>query len=378
MEAMGSHYSRLEVLGRRLNSIVDEERADAAKGLGREDAVEVIELVHRILATSDHLPIKRDAVSAIAYTRTDLALDALLDLSVNFELEPEVRAQATEGLGYVIQFKSRGHPRFGEISDALIDRLADPSPLVRVWAIQAIGVAFVKSARSALIDLVLSDRSVVDDKCWGTVRDEARAALYALEHRKDLMWPLLQRNDMDAIGEIRRLVLGYLKTKSPHTLSPGRPAPGSQDTAVDEGDEEEGEESETQKLRESLVRQDRMPIYKDKTGHFSITPDAVVFFTPKEGSTERERRPRWLIVAIKAASSEYPELKALLPEVQADARQCEMCKGKGKVLWPWRRVGPFCDGCWGLGWTCLPFISKADANQSTSDLESEPEESEER
>ncbi|MGB0591401.1 MAG: HEAT repeat domain-containing protein [Myxococcota bacterium] len=371
---MGSHYSRLEVLGRRLNSIVDEERADAAKGLGREDAAEVIALVRRTLETSDYLSIKRDAISAIAYTRADLALDALLELSVDPALEPELRAQATEGLGYVIQFKSRGHPRYGEIADALVDRLADPSALVRVWAIQAIGVAFVKRARSALITLALNDKSVVDDKCWGTVRDEARAALFALEHRKDLMWPLLQRGDMDAIGEIRRLVLGYLKTKAPNTLSPGRPAPDAEDEVTVDPDEQDGE---TQMLREALVRQDRMPIYDGKEGRFSITPDAVIYFTPKEGGTDRERRPRWLIVAIKAASSEYPELKALLPPPPEEARQCEMCKGKGKVLWPWRRVGPFCDGCWGLGWTSLPFVSKADIGQTPDEempTASEPEE----
>ena len=355
---MGTHYSRLEVLGRRLNSIVDEERADAAKGLGREKPEEVIALVHRILANSSHLAIKRDAVSAIAYTRSDLALDALLELSIDAEAEEEVRAQATEGLGYVIQFKSRGHPRYGEIADALVERLNDPSPLVRVWAIQAIGVAFVKRARPALIALALKDKSTVDDKCWGTVRDEARAALYALERRKDLMWPLLQRGDMDAIGEIRRVVLGYLKKKGPHTVPPPK-------TSSDEGGEsasDEGESSDEDALiREALVRQDRMPMYSGKEGRFSITPDAVIYFTPNEGSTRRERRPRWLIVAVKAASKEFPELKPLLPQKPDEGRQCEMCKGKGKVLWPWRRVGPFCDGCWGLGWTCLPFVSKADA-----------------
>jgi hypothetical protein len=372
---MGSHYSRLEVLGRRLNSIVDEERADAAKGLGREDPAGVIALVRGILETSEHLAIKRDAVSAIAYTRTDLALDALLQLSEDPDSEPEVRAQATEGLGYVIQFKSRGHPRYGEIADALVGRLVDRSPLVRIWAIQAIGVAFVKRARAALTDLVLNDRSVVDDKCWGTVRDEARAALYALEHREDLMWPLLQRSDRDALGEIRGLVLSYLKTKGPHTLSPSRseaPLEGDEATA------DPKEDDENQKLREAIVRQDRMPIFTAKEGRFSLTPDAVIFFTPNGGGTQRERRPRWLIVAIKAASSEYPELKSLLPTPQEQARQCEMCKGKGKVLWPWRRVGPFCDGCWGLGWTCLPFVSKSDANQAPTEAELDEPGSEER
>jgi hypothetical protein len=353
---MGSHYSRLEVLGRRLNSIVDEERADAAKGLGREDPSAVIDLVQRILATSSQLSIKRDAVSAIAYTRSDLALDALLALSVNGESEPEVRAQATEGLGYVIQFKSRGHPRFGEIADALVALLGDSSPLVRVWAIQAIGVAFVKRARSALIELVLNDKSVVDDKCWGTVRDEARAALYALERRRDLMWPLLQRNERAATAEVRRVVLSYLKDTGP--LAMGAPPPT---TEPDEVDEEDEEDSERQMLREALVREDRMPMYGDKSGRFSITPDGVIYFTPRDQTTRRERRPRWLIVATKAASKQFPELKALLPDRPEGARQCEMCKGKGKVLWPWRRVGPFCDGCWGLGWTCLPFISKSDA-----------------
>ena len=362
---MASHYSRLAILGRRLKSIVDEERTDAAKGLGRENPAEVIKLVTGILDESDHLAIKRDAVSAIAYTRSDLALDALQELSVDFELEPELRAQATEGLGYVIQFKSRGHPRYEEISDALIARLEDPAPLVRIWAIQALGVAFVKKARPRLIALALEDRAVVDDKCWGTVRDEARAALYALEHRKDLMWPLLERSDMDAIGQIRRRVLGYLKEKGPHTIPPSAPEPPE---AEEESQGESEEDAEKRMLQEALVRQDRMPIYDDKSGRFSITPDAVVYFSPNEGSTQRERRPRWLIVAIKAASKDFPELKALLPEPPEEARQCEVCKGKGKVLRPWRKVGPFCDGCWGLGWTLLPFVTKADLEEATTPL----------
>ena len=122
-------------------------------------------------------------------------------------------------------------------------------------------------------------------------------------------------------------------------------------------------------------------MYTAKEGRFSITPDAVVYFSPNDAPTRRERRPRWLIVAVKAACKEFPELKPLLPTQPEEARQCEMCKGKGKVLWPWKRVGPFCDGCWGLGWTCLPFISKSGAAAQDSDAalgSSDEEESEGR
>ena len=129
-----------------------------------------------ILEETEHMSVRRDAVSAIAYTRADPALDALVALSSDQEREIEVRAQATEGLGYVIQFKSRGHPRYDEIADHLVTLLDDPEPMVRLWAAQAIGVAGVKRAKRRLMALALSDDTGVDDRCWGTVAHEAQAA----------------------------------------------------------------------------------------------------------------------------------------------------------------------------------------------------------
>jgi len=125
-----------------------------------------------------------------------------------------------------------------------------------------------------------------------------------------------------------------------------------------EGIDQEAE-AERQILEDALLRDDRMPIHDDKGGYFSITPEAVVYFTNEDG-TRRERRPRWLLVAIKAACRDLPELKSLLPRRPDTARRCDTCKGRGKVLRPWRRVGPYCDGCWGLGWTCLPAVTKDD------------------
>ena len=363
---MGSHFSRIEVLGRRLRSLIDEERSEAAQALGREDPQEVIELVRRVMREADYPPIRRDAVSAIAYTRSSAALDALLELSVDPEVEVAVRAQATEGLGYVIQFKSRGHPRFEEISDALIARLEDPEPQVRLWAAQALGVAYVKRGRRALIALALDDRSVVDDRCWGTVRDEARAALYALEHRKDLLWPLLERRGGEAVIALRKRVLSYLKMQSGPTTVPPPPE--------DDLPDDESVQAERELLEDVLLRQDRMPIYQDKHGCFSVTAEGLLFFTNNEGETRREQRPRWLIVAIKASCEEFPELEAMLPERPDDAHDCDTCKGKGKVLRPWRRVGPFCDGCWGLGWTCLPTVTKEDLEQAEAFADSDLDE----
>jgi hypothetical protein len=350
---MGSHYSRLEVLGRRLRSLSDEERSDAAKSLGREDPHEVIELVRTILSETEHMIIQRDAVSAIAYTRADPALDALVEFANDLETDPELRAQALEGLGYIVQFKSRGHPRYDEIAEMFVALLRDPEPIVRLWAAQAIGVAGVKRARQRLIELAIDDNDGVDDRCWGTVRDEARAALHALKHRRDLMWPVLQAVDRDTAGAIRTRVLTYLKDL-------GGPITAPAPAADDEEALDPEAEAERQLLEAIIVRQDRMPIFDSKEGRFSITPEAAVFFTPHDGGTRRERRPRWLIVSIKAASKNIPELANLLPSRPDTARDCDTCKGKGKVLRPWRRVGPYCDGCWGLGWTMLPEVTKDD------------------
>ena len=364
---MGSHFSRIEVLGRRLRSLIDDERSEAAKALGREDPNEVIELARRVMEEAEYPPIRRDAVSAIAYTRADEALDALLELSVDPEAEVAVRAQATEGLGYVIQFKSRGHPRFDEISDALIERMSDREPQVRLWASQAVGVALVKRARRRLIELALDDRAPVDDRCWGTVRDEARAALYALDHRTDLLWPLIELGGGEARIALRKRVLSYMKDGSGPTTVPPPP-----EDVVEEDDEDALAQREM--LEDVLFRQDRMPIYQDKHGCFSITAEGKLFFTPTNGDTGRELRPRWLIVALKASCKEFPELEALLPERPEAAHDCDTCNGKGKVLRPWRRVGPFCDGCWGLGWTCLPLVTKDDLVQLDAFEDSDPDE----
>jgi len=355
---MGSVYSRLEILGRRLTSLIDEERTEAAKALGREDPQEVIDLVHGIIAASDYAMMRRDAVSAIAYTRSDPAVDALLALALDGGAEVEVRAQAAEGLGHVIQYKSRGHARFDEVADALVGLLDDREPAIRLWAAQAIGVGYIKRGRRRLLELAVEDRTVVEDRCWGTVRDEARAALFALDHRQDLMWPLLQRDDAEAIVAIRRRVLSFVKNRlGPITVPP---VMGHADPDDADADAESESEADRQLVEDALIRDDRMPIHDGKGGYFSITPEAVVYYTSDDGGTRRENRPRWLIVAIKAASRDFPELNALLPSRPSNARRCGTCKGRGKVLRPWRRVGPYCDSCWGLGWTCLPAVTKED------------------
>ena len=233
----------------------------------------------------------------------------------------------------------------------IVAQLYAREPTLRLKAARATGIAFVKRARRRLYELALTDRAVVDDTCWGTVRDEARAALYALDHRRDLMWPLLQRSDIEGMNAIRKRVLTYIKDRKGPTTS----APNTQPA-----DHASGEVSEREMLEDMLIRDDRMPIYDGRRGRFSITPDAIVFFTPKGGATQRERRPRWLIIAVEASCVKIPELAILLPERPDGAAVCTTCKGLGKVRRPWRRIGPFCDGCWGLGWTCLPEVSKRD------------------
>ena len=169
------------------------------------------------------------------------------------------------------------------------------------------------------------------------------------------MWPVLQPIDRDTAGAIRTHVLTYLKDRGGPITTP---APATEDEEEETLDPEA--EAERQLLEAIIVRQDRMPIFDSKEGRFSITPEAAVFFTPLDGGTRRERRPRWLVVSIKAACKNIPELAALLPTRPDTARDCDTCKGKGKVLRPWRRVGPYCDGCWGLGWTMLPEVTKDD------------------
>jgi hypothetical protein len=96
---------------------------------------------------------------------------------------------------------------------------------------------------------------------------------------------------------------------------------------------------------------DALPLYGDIGGSIFLRADGTMLSLDhnSEELSEGVGHP-WEIVALVAGAEKYPQLRSLLPERPANARDCTPCGGTGKVSVPGLDVGLGCGECWGLGW----------------------------
>lgn len=317
----------LAPLLRRLCSMVPSERVEAGRLLASADPAAVVELVLGHLAQPEDPRVRRDMVAAVAATRSDRAIEPLLQILSDPDQPPPVRGQAAEGLGRLMQFSSRGHHAYPTVANELTRALTDRAPAVRLWAARACGVAHVKRARDRLRRMGRRDHARVDDVCWGTVRDEARAALAALDTGVEVMWPVIGRAEPSARARIRELVLERLD----------RP-------------------TEQRRVEDMVARADAIPLLSTPRGCFGLRTDGHVIFWPwATGAVEPELRPPWRVAAIVAGRQVDRVVRILIPARPDAATDCRACGGRGRPrLGLGRKLGPVCASCWGLGWSALP------------------------
>jgi len=99
-----------------------------------------------------------------------------------------------------------------------------------------------------------------------------------------------------------------------------------------------------------VERQGGIRLYGTIGGEAVLRPDGSIWFNelvrinPEEYSW-RPATPREGIGALLLATSQFPELRELLPERRPDAPDCATCHGAGRVM-----QDLLCPACHGLGW----------------------------
>jgi HEAT repeat protein len=132
--------------------------------------------------------IREDILYAISHSIDQRAWQTLLAVFSDGREPPAIRGQAAEGIAY-LSFAANKHGRnYRHAVNMLTAALDDPSPVVRFWAIFALGSAGARSALPKLRALARSDRAYVEG--WWRVKDEAADVVEALETGN---WPDRER-----------------------------------------------------------------------------------------------------------------------------------------------------------------------------------------
>jgi hypothetical protein len=90
-----------------------------------------------------------------------------------------------------------------------------------------------------------------------------------------------------------------------------------------------------------------LAVYGDLGGALVLRPDGSALGLGWDDEKAAEPSPGWRIIALAAASYQFPELAALAPERPPGAHPCWLCAGAG------------CESCFGLGW--LPDLTADDS-----------------
>lgn len=147
-------------------------RAAAARLIGESGIKESVNRLVVLLQSDPEPTVRKDAAYALGLigdvTAVKPVVAALKDKS------PMVRGMAAEALAYI---------RDPSVMDSLLATLQDPSAEVRYWGAFAVGEIGGEDSVPALRLLADSDNEVAPG--YGSVREEAEAAIRSIQERKD-------------------------------------------------------------------------------------------------------------------------------------------------------------------------------------------------
>ena len=110
--------------------------------------------------------------------------------------------------------------------------------------------------------------------------------------------------------------------------------------------------AEPEYLRALAERYDVLPVLIDWTAFWGLRADGdiLVIDTETGAPPTVEHDARLRRTALFQGARKYPELKALVPQRPASARDCSDCKGIGRIDVPGVAPGTIICYCGGLGW----------------------------
>jgi hypothetical protein len=93
-----------------------------------------------------------------------------------------------------------------------------------------------------------------------------------------------------------------------------------------------------------------LPVYSDMSGQilFIREDGEILVYRDNFQPPEVETQPEWRMIALTQGALKFPELRELLPDRDASARDCPACDGRGRIARGLSYLG--CWECRGLGW----------------------------
>lgn len=174
--ASGTRRESISELLKLLSSADEEERWEAAKALTQRGKRALRGCVRIVNQHNSH-PGRLQAVYTVSSLFDLESLDFLLGLLADRSEEPEIRAQAAEGLGNLCHFMDRRLRVYHRASSALRKALGDKHAEVRFWAAFALGCMREKNALALLDTLAASDQELCPG-WWSVAQEAADVALY--------------------------------------------------------------------------------------------------------------------------------------------------------------------------------------------------------
>ncbi|MGH6932158.1 MAG: HEAT repeat domain-containing protein [Dongiaceae bacterium] len=161
-------------------------RWEAAKALSDRRGC-VPELLRVLTRHQDH-EVRAMLLYAISHNRDEAAFDALREILADSSEPPPIRGQCAEGLAYLLWPTDRRRARYKAAIRTLISALDDPSPIVRFWAVFALGSGGIVAVLPKLRRMAKNDRAKVAG--WWLVSEESADAIIAIETG---LWPDVPR-----------------------------------------------------------------------------------------------------------------------------------------------------------------------------------------
>jgi len=185
IEHLGKRQA-VPILRRTLRSHNRDLREFACISLGNLGGKWAMRLLIKTMVGDPSLKIRERAAHAISFFNSwkvrNEAYPQLRDVFVNSAEHPAVRAQAAEGIAYILDYSDRRRKTFREAEKLMLEGLLDNAPEVRFWSVFAL--AAMRSTKALPQLRYMAETDHVKCRNWWLVSEEASDSIARIEGRQ--------------------------------------------------------------------------------------------------------------------------------------------------------------------------------------------------
>jgi hypothetical protein len=132
-------------------------------------------LMSPLMRTDVEVDVRAQAAYRLRWLFDLRACEPLMEVLENRAETARVRAEAAEGIGFLLNLSDRRSRLFKRATRLLIETLRDPAPEIRFWSCYALGTMRARAALPELRRLAETDDAMCPG--WWLVREEAGDAI---------------------------------------------------------------------------------------------------------------------------------------------------------------------------------------------------------